>query len=115
MLEQMRQIMRFAISLPVRVGIGAILLIFVFANTQKYCEWMACTIYYNFDKPQVIIALVLSAIILGHAGFVIIRSLIKKTPSSYGLEMPTPVDQKDIEHHYLRQPGNVDQDFLNDG
>ncbi len=115
MLNQIRQIIRIAISLPVRAGIGAILLIFVCASTQKYCEWMACTVYYNFDKPQVIIALVLSVALLGHAGFVIIRSLLKKTPSGYGLEMPPPVDQKDIQQQHLKLPGQIFHDSVNDG
>ena len=105
--EQIRQIMRIAVSLPVRVGIGAILLIFIIAATQTY--------FYSFDRPQVIVALLLSVILLGHSAFVIIRSVVKRPPSQHGVEMPTPADDKEIQHQHLKLQGQMFHDMSNDG
>lgn len=115
MLEQIRHAARTAKSLPVRTGIGVILLIHVFASSRQYCRWMACVTEYNLDKPHVAIALLLSILILSYAAFEIVSSLVQKPPSQHDLEMPTPIDQKDIEHHYLQQPSNGHQEFWTDG
>jgi hypothetical protein len=114
MLERIRRVIRIAASLPVRAAIGAILLLFFFANIQKQCEWMACTIYYNLDKPPVVVSLLLSVLILGHAAIDIARSLTKAPPAPSGPEMPTPMDHKVLMHQHAKLQGQFYQDSVND-
>lgn len=111
MRKVIRRVVRLVTSLPILVGIGACLLAYYFASIQQYCEWMSCTIYYNWDKPLVVFSFVLSVLLLGQAAFEITRSLLKKEPSQQGTEMPTPLDDKDLKQHCLRTPINDQNDL----
>ena len=76
---------------------------------------MACETNYNLDKPHVAIALLLSILILGHAGYEIVKSLMTAPQSKRGLEMPTPMDDKEIQDHHTELQGQLSQDSTNDG
>ena len=76
---------------------------------------MACETNYNLDKPHVATALLLSILILAHAGYEIVKSLLAAPQSQQGLEMPTPMDDKEIQHHHMKSQGQLSQDSTNDG
>jgi len=115
MRKSIRSVLRLTTSLPVRVGIGAALLGYYFVSIQKYCEWMACTIYYNWDKPSVVMALLLSVVILGHAAFDLIRSLLGARPTIGGFETPPPISHEDLMQQQAKLSSQLYQDSTNDG
>ena len=98
----MHRVLRVTTSLPIRVGLGAGLLVYYFASIQEHCEWGECTVYYNWDKPSVVAALVLSVVLLGHAAFDLVRSMMKKRPNARGFETPPPPKPDDLTRQHTK-------------
>ena len=73
--------MRFARSLPFRVGLAGLFFVYFFASAQRRCAdsvmpFEVCEWSFNLDDPVAVIALLLSIGLLCHAGIDIVRSYI---------------------------------------
>ena len=94
MREWRRYVPHLTTCLRLRIGISAEFLVYYFASVKQHCDSMVCTVYYDWDKLSVVIALLLSVVILAHAAFDVAQFLMGAQPTTGSFETPPQLTVK---------------------
>ena len=115
MLRFIRKLGRAALSLPAHASIGVVFALIFFGHFQSNCDWLACTVYYNLNKPHVIASLILAGGFLSSAVVQLIRRLVTTSPTLENNDMPAPIKESDLTPKYwMPQVKAWPDDFTND-